>query len=115
MGVNKHIIIIELNALHTKRQNLFQELDTFIKMFLESECKKQGCEILFNSIVEKVAWKKNMVRFYTSGGREYEAKKALITVPLGVLRSGSIAFDPILLKKQEAIYDMGFGGVIKFI
>src|SRR5436189_1985617 len=27
MAVNIHITIIELNALHTKRQNLFQELD----------------------------------------------------------------------------------------
>src|SRR5205814_7595404 len=27
MAVNIHITIIELNALHTKRQNLFQELE----------------------------------------------------------------------------------------
>src|SRR5947209_16766967 len=27
LAVNIHITIIELNALHTKRQNLFQELD----------------------------------------------------------------------------------------
>src|SRR5262249_55659073 len=30
MAVNIHITIIELNALHTKRQNLFQELDAVI-------------------------------------------------------------------------------------
>src|SRR5205809_3970186 len=29
MAVNIHITIIELNALHTKRQNLFQEFDFF--------------------------------------------------------------------------------------
>src|SRR5256885_11014547 len=29
MAVNIHITIIELNALHTKRQNLFQELLSF--------------------------------------------------------------------------------------
>src|SRR5207244_6479155 len=31
MAVNIHITIIELNALHTKRQNLFQELDAVIQ------------------------------------------------------------------------------------
>src|SRR5258708_1758245 len=30
MAVNIHITIIELNDLHTKRQNLFQELDAVI-------------------------------------------------------------------------------------
>src|SRR5438874_5442712 len=38
MAVNIHITIIELNALHTKRQNLFQELDAVIHL--------QGVEIL---------------------------------------------------------------------
>src|SRR5437868_12632935 len=32
MAVNIHITIIELNALHTKRQNLFQELDAVIHL-----------------------------------------------------------------------------------
>src|SRR2546430_8749993 len=30
-----HITIIELNALHTKRQNLFQELDAVIHLLME--------------------------------------------------------------------------------
>ena len=34
----------------------------------------------------------------------------LVTVPLGVLKAGSIAFDPPLpQRKQEAIQRMGFG------
>src|SRR5436305_1292335 len=32
MGVNIHITIIELNTLHTKRQNLFQEIDAVIHL-----------------------------------------------------------------------------------
>src|SRR5206468_3245332 len=35
MAVNIHITIIELNALHTKRQNLFQELDAVIHLLME--------------------------------------------------------------------------------
>src|SRR5437016_4978648 len=37
MAVNIHITIIELNALHTKRQNLFQELDAVIHLLMEGK------------------------------------------------------------------------------
>src|SRR5205823_8717520 len=37
MAVNIHITIIELNALHTKRQNLFQELDEVIHLLMEAK------------------------------------------------------------------------------
>src|SRR5437868_14954284 len=37
MAVNIHITIIELSALHTKRQNLFQELDAVIHLLMEAK------------------------------------------------------------------------------
>src|SRR5256885_106852 len=37
MAVNIHITIIELNALHTKRQNLFHELDAVIHLLMEAK------------------------------------------------------------------------------
>src|SRR5690625_1142435 len=37
MAVNIHITIIELNALHTKRQNIFQELDAVIHLLMEAK------------------------------------------------------------------------------
>src|SRR2546427_291974 len=37
MAANIHITIIELNALHTKRQNLFQELDAVIHLLMEAK------------------------------------------------------------------------------
>src|SRR5260221_12467463 len=37
MAVNIHITIIELNALHTKRQNLFQELDAVIHLLMAAK------------------------------------------------------------------------------
>src|SRR5690625_1111985 len=37
MAINIHITIIELNALHTKRQNLFQELDAVIHLLMEAK------------------------------------------------------------------------------
>src|SRR5205814_9809742 len=37
MAVNIHITIIELNALHTKRQNLFQKLDAVSHLLMEAK------------------------------------------------------------------------------
>src|SRR5207249_1915988 len=37
MAVNLHITIIELNALHTKRQNLFQELHAVTHLLMEAK------------------------------------------------------------------------------
>src|SRR5437773_10794182 len=37
MAVNIHITIIELNALHTQRQNLFQGLDAVIPLLMEAK------------------------------------------------------------------------------
>src|SRR5687767_12437247 len=41
MAVNIHITIIELNALHTKRQNLFQELDAVIHLLMEAKHRSE--------------------------------------------------------------------------
>src|SRR5690554_8034303 len=52
MAVNIHITIIELNALHTKRQNLFQELDAVIHLLMEAKhwgLRKCRNETSFNS------------------------------------------------------------------
>src|SRR5476651_2904543 len=37
IAVNIHITIIEHSALHTKRQNLFQELDAVINLLMEAK------------------------------------------------------------------------------
>src|SRR5499426_3153786 len=42
MAVNIHITIIELNALNTKRQNLFQELDAVIHLLMEATQRGLG-------------------------------------------------------------------------
>src|SRR2546427_402427 len=52
MAVNIHITIIELNALHTKRQNLFQELDAVIHLLMEAkhwELRKNRNATIINS------------------------------------------------------------------
>jgi monoamine oxidase len=44
-----------------------------------------------------------------------KADAAVITLPLGVLKAGSVEFQPPLVAKQEAIRQLQFGNVIKVI
>jgi monoamine oxidase len=50
----------------------------------------------------------------TAGGASYTADRVLVTVPLGVLKSGSIAFSPALpAYKLDAISSIGMGSGMK--
>ena len=50
----------------------------------------------------------------TSAGTGFEGSHVIVTVPLGVLKAGSITFDPPLpAAKQDAIQRIGFGHVEK--
>src|SRR5207245_1321221 len=54
MAVNIHITIIELNALHTKRQNLFQELDAVIHLLMEAKhWGLRKSRNLFNNLIQR--------------------------------------------------------------
>lgn len=52
----------------------------------------------------------------TSGGQTYQAKKIICSVPLGVLKAGSVVFNPPLPSAyQQAISNIGFGIFNKII
>src|SRR5207245_9998757 len=53
MAVNIHITIIELNALHTKRQNLFQELDAVIHLLMQAKHWKRFCLFVCRALDRK--------------------------------------------------------------
>lgn len=87
--------------------------------FLSEECNKKGNEIQLSSVVKEIAWSKDDVSVTTTTDKQYRARKALITIPLGVWQGdagdeGVIQFVPDLPRKKEAATKMGFGAVIKF-
>ncbi len=68
-----------------------------------------GLDVRLNAPVEAVAYDADGVQI-SAGGNQYEADYALITVPLGVLKAGVIAFDPPLpARKQQAIAALQMG------
>ena len=74
----------------------------------------RGQDIRFGQTVERVGYDGDGVRVKTAQGLEMKAKKLILTVPLGILKKGTIVFDPPLPKeKTEAIGRIGFGNYQK--
>jgi len=78
-------------------------------------------EVMLNQTVSRISIPQGspnepLVQVETSDGRTYEGAQVIITVPLGVLKAGSITFDPPLpLAKQDVIERIGFGTVEKVV
>ncbi len=69
--------------------------------------------------VNAIHWKPGKVRVSTveAGGnvREYEGQKVVIALPLGVLKAGSIEFQPALPDKLSALDKLEMGAVLKVL
>lgn len=76
----------------------------------------KGLDIRLSSPVARVAYDANEVRVETATGEVLTADRAIVTVPLGVLQAGAIAFDPSLpAAKREAIARLEMGSLEKVI
>lgn len=77
-------------------------------------------KVSYDSTVTSINWSSSskVVVSYTKNGQAFavEAKKIILTVPLGVLQSGSISFTPALPSwKLQAINKLGMGVYNKVI
>jgi monoamine oxidase len=69
----------------------------------------QGLDIRLEHVVQQVTYRDSAVTITTNRGN-YSAKRAVITLPLGVLRSGAITFAPALPQnKLDAINRLHMG------
>ncbi len=92
----------------------------YIKLidFLSKEIIKYNGEIFLSTVVKEIRWKPGNVEVISDKGKIYSASKALITVPLGVLKSmpgdlAHIRFSPGLPGKLEAAKSIGYGTATK--
>ena len=69
----------------------------------------ERCELRLGTPVTSIQWSKGSVRVNGT----HRAKALLLTVPIGVLKEGSIRFDPPLGEKQRAIDHIESGHVVK--
>lgn len=69
----------------------------------------KGLQIKTSELVREIHWQEEQARVVTSKA-EYTADKVLVTLPLGVLKAGTVKFDPSLPKsKQKAIDTLEMG------
>ncbi len=75
----------------------------------------RGLDIRLDQIVTRIAHDERGVEVVTAGST-LTADRAVVTLPLGVLKAGTVEFSPALpAAKQEAIRRLGFGVLDKIV
>lgn len=83
---------------------------------LQSQIAPQHSRFCLNTIVREVRWSGDGVQVSTTNGASkpvFSASRAIVTLPLGVLQSGGVRFDPPLASKTEALAQLAMGAVIR--
>eukprot|EP00759_Apiculatamorpha_spiralis_P018716 PhF_6_TR25104/c0_g1_i1/m.34489/K17839/PAO4, PAO3, PAO2; polyamine oxidase len=73
-----------------------------------------GVNVQLSTVVQRIDYSATMCTVATSTGQTFSAPKVIVTVPLGVLQIGCIAFNPPLpARKQKAIQNLQMGVLTK--
>ena len=100
---------LSLTALHTGKEFGGEQLifpQGYKEIFTPLAAE---LDIRLNTPVERIDYAAKPVRVFTKGG-SIEAQQVIVTVPLGVLKRGTIAFTPALpSEKLAAIQRVGMG------
>jgi monoamine oxidase len=95
----------------------FRLLDGYESLahWLKEEAERRGTSFLFDAPVTGIEWATGNVRVHF-GDREIRANKALITLPLSLLKLGAIKFDPVLPEtKVKAIDKLEMGSALRIV
>lgn len=82
---------------------------------LHDEAVEQGAKFRFDAVVREVAWTTGAVTVTTTSGERFKARRLLVTLPLGVLQRGDVAFTPRVEAKEEAAQHLAMGQVVKVL
>jgi monoamine oxidase len=78
-----------------------------------------GCDLRLNTTVRALRWRRGSVAIVTGDGEILKARRAIVTLPLGVLgapvNAGGIAFDPDLSAKRNAFATIAVGDVARVV
>jgi monoamine oxidase len=78
-----------------------------------TEDAARGLDIRFGSPVTVLEWRDSGVAATLAGGERIEADRAVVTLPIGLLRDGRFRLDPLPpLTQQQAIGRLGYGAGI---
>jgi monoamine oxidase len=75
-----------------------------------------GLDIQLNTVVEAIIWEDQKARVRLARGQEMEARAVISTLPIGVLKSRAVRFEPELPpSKQEALSLIESGPITKIL
>jgi monoamine oxidase len=81
--------------------------------WLEHALKSRKAVISTGAVVNAIHWEPGNVRVTDAQGNVYDAARAIIALPLGVLKAGDVKFLPELAGKREILQGMEMGHVAK--
>lgn len=92
-----------------------------LTQWLLDRCVSQGGTLTLNSVVSSLRWRRGLVEAAlesAAGGLRFSADRAIVTVPLGVLKApedarGAIRFDPPLVAQREALAHLEMGAAMR--
>ena len=79
---------------------------------IKDRMEPERCDVLFKHVVTEINWRHGEVIARTAN-TEFHAPRAIITVPLGVLKAKSIIFLPTLPEKENAIRSLEMGAAVR--
>jgi monoamine oxidase len=98
---------LDINSIHHGEWRIFDETGY---MALTNYLARDITDIRLEQIVTKINYNEKFVEVSTRDGEVYRAEYVLITIPLGVLKSKQIEFNPPLPQwKSDVIDRIGFG------
>lgn len=72
--------------------------------------------VQFNTMVKSIDWGADVITVTDSNGKQYTAKKVIVTVPLSILKSGGISFSPSLPSSTTgAMANFGMDAAVRLI
>ena len=93
----------------------FRPLEGYVALAqkLHDEAIEQGAKFHLGTVVREVAWSAGAVTVTADSGERFQARRLLVTLPLGVLQNGVVSFTPQLTAKDEAARKLAVGHVVK--
>jgi monoamine oxidase len=86
---------------------------------LAKRIENGACDLRLNTTVRAIRWRRGLVSVVTGGGEIFKAPRAVISLPLAVLRipasAGGIAFDPDIRAKRDAFARIAVGDVVRVV
>ncbi len=86
--------------------------------YLAHQLVAPAAEVITGAVVRQVRWERGQVEVeatHNGQTQTFSGAAAVIALPLGVLKSGDVSFEPSLAGKEKAIQTMEFGNVTKLV